>query len=132
MILNVQETGADLNKAFGNLPNFKGTKRLMVHPLTLCTCACAHPLLGLAVVFGRDGAIRGVGALWQVFFQSGLLVQRSVANVFVDGVYGHLSDVLRCLTEEKVTVNTAVAGLGFCRQIFQNTFRILQNTQRNT
>lgn len=60
------------------------------------------------VVFGRSGSIWGLGAEWQVFFQGGLLVQGGVAHVFIDRVYGHLSDVLRCLTEKKVIVNMTV------------------------
>ncbi len=43
-----------------------------------------------------------------MFFQGGLLVQGGVAHVFIDRVYGHLSDVLRCLTEKKVIVNMTV------------------------
>ena len=70
-----------------------------------CACVCPHPLLGVAVVFGRSGSVWGLGALRQVFFQGGLLVQGGVAHVFIDGVYGHLSDVLRCLTKEKFAVN---------------------------
>lgn len=49
------------------------------------------------VAFGRSWPIYGLWAEWQVFFQGGLLVQGGVAHVFVDWVYGHLSDVLRCL-----------------------------------
>lgn len=62
------------------------------------------------VVFGWSGSVRGLWAEWEMFFQGGFLVQGGVAHVFIDGVYCHLSDVLRCLTEKKLTINMTVVS----------------------
>lgn len=43
-----------------------------------------------------------------MLLQGGLLVQSGVAHVLVDGVDGHLGDVLRRLTEEIIDVNVSV------------------------
>lgn len=59
---------------------------------------CSHPLLGIVVVFGGSGSVRGLWAEWDVFLQGGFLVQGGVAHVLVDGVNRHLGDVLRRLT----------------------------------
>lgn len=69
----------------------------LVSKISIYMCVCPHPLLCVVVVFGWSRSIGGLGAEWQVFLQGGLLVQRGVAHVFIDRVYGHLSNVLRCL-----------------------------------
>lgn len=75
---------------------------------------CPYPLLCIAVVFGRSRSVRGLGAVRNVFLQRGLLVQSGVAHVFIDGVYGHLCDVLGRLTEETVvkTQHKVLSTLG--------------------
>lgn len=70
------------------------------HKPSLAFPCGAHPLLG-AVVLGRGRSVRRLRAEWHVLLQGGLLAEGGVAHVLIDGVDGHLGDVLGRLRERK-------------------------------
>lgn len=70
------------------------------------TAFAPHPLC--AAVVPAAGGVGLVRAALHLVFQGVLLVQGGVAHVLVDGVDGHLSDVLRGLKKRRTDVRVTV------------------------